>query len=95
MKVTSEHQFLTQIIIFYPSFYSPVGTNLAMELKVTLEPGIDEDDIGRQTQMSDKDIASLNKAYSCNRMVSTYGGGSFQVIKSIINTDKTCINPKG
>jgi hypothetical protein len=66
-----------------------------MELKVTLEPGINEDDIGSQTQMSAKDIASLNKAYSCNRMVSTYGGGSFQVIESIINTDKTCINPKG
>jgi hypothetical protein len=81
MKVTSEHQFLTSLL-FYLSFYSLDDANPEMELKVTLEHGLDEDDIGRQTQMSDKDIASLNKAYSCNRMVSTYGGGSFQVISS-------------
>jgi hypothetical protein len=51
---------------------------------IYLESGIDENLIGRQTKMSANDIKSLNKAYSCNGIDPTNGGGSYQVILYIL-----------
>jgi hypothetical protein len=44
--------------------------------------------IGSQTSLSQYDIQSLNKAYSCTGRVPTYGGGFSQVLhKNTINKE--------
>jgi hypothetical protein len=41
------------------------------------------DGIGNQIRMSENDVNSLNKAYSCNGRVSTNGGGNFKVFMKV------------
>jgi hypothetical protein len=44
-----------------------------------LNSSVDTEYIGSQTRLSSGDIQSLNKAYSCEGRISTYGGGNDQV----------------
>jgi hypothetical protein len=44
-----------------------------------LNSSVDTEYIGSQTRLSSGDIQSLNKAYSCEGRVATYGGGNDQV----------------
>ncbi len=53
-----------------------------MELMVPLDQRI-IDGIGKQNKMSENDIKSLNRAYSCNGRVSTNGGGNFKVFMKV------------
>jgi hypothetical protein len=48
--------------------------------------------IGSQTSLSQYDIQSLNKAYSCKGRVPTYGGGFSQVLhKNTKNKETACL----
>jgi hypothetical protein len=53
-------------------------TKNVLDLEVPVSQSI-VDLIGLQTKMSENDIKSLNKAYSCVGRVSTKGGGNFKV----------------
>jgi hypothetical protein len=44
-----------------------------------LNSSVDTEYIGSQTRLSSGDIQSLNKAYSCEGRVATFGGGNDQV----------------
>ncbi len=44
-----------------------------------LNSSVDTEYIGSQTRLSSGDIQSLNKAYSCEGRIATYGGGNDQV----------------
>jgi hypothetical protein len=51
----------------------------AMKIR-KIDSSIDVANIGAQSVMSKSDIESLNKAYSCDGKVPTYGGGNFKVL---------------
>jgi hypothetical protein len=44
-----------------------------------LNSSVNTEYIGSQTRLSSGDIQSLNKAYSCEGRIATYGGGNDQV----------------
>ncbi len=44
-----------------------------------LVASVDAENIGYQTQLSQGDIKTLSKSYSCAGRVATYGGGNAQV----------------
>jgi hypothetical protein len=44
-----------------------------------LNSSVDTEYIGSQTRLSSGDIQSLNKAYSCEGRIATFGGGNDQV----------------
>jgi hypothetical protein len=58
------------------------STQNVIEPKNQLDPWI-LNGIGNQIRMSENDIKSLNKAYSCNGRVSTNGGGNFKVFMKV------------
>ncbi len=52
------------------------------DTKLTMTPlnsSVDTEYIGSQTRLSSGDIQSLNKAYSCEGRIATFGGGNDQV----------------
>jgi hypothetical protein len=55
-------------------------TQHTMKIIGTIDPSINVSNIGQQIKMSANDIKALNKAYSCNGIVSTNGGGNFKVL---------------
>jgi hypothetical protein len=53
-----------------------------MEVKNNVN-NIDKKRIGNAKEMSESDILTLNKAYSCAERVPTYGGGNQQVYRTL------------
>ncbi len=60
-------------------------TQHTMKIIGTIDPSINVSNIGQQIKMSANDIVALNRAYSCNGTVPTYGGGNFKVVYTVKN----------
>jgi hypothetical protein len=65
-------------MIKFLSFFSYALNNSLPTMEILI-PDLATDQIGKVTKMNPMDIFSLNKAYSCEGTVLTYGGGSQQV----------------